>query len=183
MKILQLWFGEKAPEHVLECMRHNQALGHEYCLCSHKNFLDADNFMCIDDVLRDSGIGEIVASMRHGNKLLATVDLLRIWLGSQERLLYLDADCMLTGHLGSLGDQAAFVLDKKTGLMLDYYAFYSGDGSFCAQMFASIVQNMNATGGYLDIESYRHINRHANAVLRFSAAFFEHLENRSWRNA
>jgi hypothetical protein len=65
--------------------------------------------------------------------------------------------------------------------MLDYYAFYSGDGEFCSNMFASLIKNMSATGGYLDIESYRHINRNAKHVGQLSPSLFEHLENRSWR--
>jgi hypothetical protein len=181
MKILQLWYGEKVHEHVLDCMRHNQNLPHEYCLCSHENFLNAQHFVNIAEALKESGIDAIVATMRHGNKLLATVDLLRIWLASKEQLLYLDADCILTGEFKLIGDEACFVRDKKTGRMLDYYAFYSGDSNFCAQMFASIVQNMRATGGYLDIESYRHINRNAKRVGQLSPSLFEHLENRSWR--
>jgi hypothetical protein len=181
MKILQLWFGEKAPEHVLECMWHNQALGHEYCLCSHSNFLDAERFVRIDDALQESGIADVVASMRRGNKLLATVDLLRIWFAARERLLYLDADCKLVGDLGDLGDDTWFVRDKRTGLMLDYYAIYSGDSSFCAEMLGDILKHMTAVGGYMDFECYRYINRNAQAVKHFDPANFMHLENRSWR--
>jgi hypothetical protein len=176
MKIVQIWYGACPDAEIVDCMRHNEALGHEYVLCSHDNFLDAEMFVSVDELLQCSGIGSIVAGIERGNKLLATVDLLRMWIAANEPVLYLDADCMLTGDVALQAQATYFV--QRGALAVDYYAFYSGDTSFFELIYNRVVANTGRC--YRTTIFFEEINREKQRIKTFEQKTFHHVNKQSW---
>jgi hypothetical protein len=179
MKILQIWYGDTPGRDILTCMRHNLTLQHDYCLCAHENWINAPEYVDINQAMHASGLAALVEKIDHRNRLLCIVDLLRVWFGSQSRVLYLDADCALKKEASFCCDVACFVQKRAA---IDYYAFYSGDTAFFKAMFAKLYAETMAYGEYPVISSYRYINLKANSVQKMAATMFEHLNNRFWVN-
>ena len=178
MKILQLWYGEKPEEQIIDFMKHNLSLGFDYVLVSNSNFLEVDNWINIRDVLIESGIKEKVDKIQKGNKLLAIVDLLRIYLATKDNFLYLDADAIL------LNNNIEFDLEKnyliKDRCVFDYWAFYCGDSNYFKNIYDKILNSFGIF--FRNTLTFEVLNNNCGNLCQFCGEDFFHLKLNKWRN-